>query len=79
MPTLREVLQGVNRQSANVANNYIPYTLTDVRNILIANAGFNKKYVFKCRLDPDVVQKLRSEGLDVSFDSESMHTTVSWQ
>lgn len=79
MSTLREVLQGVNRQSANIPNNYIPYTFADVRSILISNAGFNKKYVFKCRIDPDVVQKLRSEGLDVTFDSDSLHTTVSWQ
>lgn len=79
MSTLREVLQGINRQSANVPNNYIPYTIADVRSILITNAGFGKKYVFKSRLDPDVVQKLRSEGLDVTFDSDNLHTTVSWQ
>lgn len=79
MSTLREVLIGINRQSANTPNNYIPYTLADVRSILISNAGFGKKYEFKCRLDPDVVQKLRSEGLEVTFDSNTLHTTVSWQ
>lgn len=63
--------------SAGESNIALPYTLDDVRTILISSVKFNKMHVFKGTLPFDTVQKLRSEGLDVQLNEEG-HTVVSW-
>lgn len=75
--SLKTDLLAINRQAAGEPNAALPYTLDDVRTILITTVRFNKNHTFKGTLPSDTVNKLRSEGLDVQLNEEG-HTVVSW-
>jgi hypothetical protein len=76
--SLKSDLLTLNRMHSGEPQQQLPYTLDDVRHILITTVKFNKTHTFKGTLPPDTINKLRSEGLDVSLD-ENNYTVVSWK
>lgn len=74
---LKQDLMAINKMYAGQAT-LLPYTLGDVRNILLSSVKFEKKYTFKGILPPDTVNRLRSEGLDVELNPDNNHTVLSW-
>lgn len=74
---LKQDLLSLNRFYAGDYNAQLPYTLDDVRTILLSSVKFDKSYTFKGLLPPDTVNKLRSDQIDVQIN-ENGHTVLSW-
>lgn len=75
---LQSDLIKINRMYAGEPNIELPYSVDDVRNILIASVKFNKSHTFKGFLPSETVSRLRTEGLDVRLTNDN-HTIVSWE
>lgn len=75
---LKVALTKINRMYAGEPNIDLPYTLDDVRTILLTSTKFNKTHTFKGILPSETVSRLRTEGLDVRLTDEN-HTVISWE
>lgn len=75
--SLKNDLIALNRKFSSSEFTTLPYNLTDVRNVLIANTKFNRKYTFDGILPVDTIMELRGEGLDVMVENDK--TIVSWE
>lgn len=75
---LKQDLLSINRMHFGEPNVILPYTYEDVRHLLIFGTKFNKTFTLNGTLHAEVIDKLRSEGIDVSL-AENNHTVLSWQ